>query len=205
MASTAAPYGFRPVNELNGLPYAGATRQFLINPSGYNTNIFYGNIVKLVGGYLQNVTTVGGAGGDAFGAGVVGVFVGCSYVNAQGQVIYAQYYPANYAAPTGTSITAYVVDDDRAVFQVQANGAVTQAELGQNVKLAAAQTSRTGSTLNGNSNIAVSGTAAADADYPFRIVGFAQGPNQAVGDAKTDILVKFNQGIHSYTNATGIA
>ena len=205
MASTAAPYGFRPVNELNGLPYAGATRQFLINPAGYNTNIFYGNVVALVGGYLQNVTTIGGAGGDAFPAGVIGVFVGCSYVNAQGQVIFAQYYPANYAAPNGTSITAYVVDDDRAVFQVQADSAVTQAELGQNVQLATAQTTSTGSTLTGNSNIAVSGAAAATASYPFRIVGFAQGPNQAVGDAKTDILVKFNQGIHSYTNATGIA
>ena len=205
MASTAAPYGFRPVNELNGLPYAGATRQFLINPAGYNTNIFYGNVVALVGGYLQNVTTVGGAGGDAFPVGVIGVFVGCSYVNAQGQTIFAQYYPANTAAPAGSQITAYVVDDDRAVFQVQADGVISQAELGQNVKLAAAQTSSTGNTSSGNSTIAVSATAADTASFPFRIVGFAQGPNQAPGDAKTDILVKFNQGIHSYTNATGIA
>lgn len=201
MAATAAPYGFKPLNRLDGLPYAGETRQFLINPAGYNTNIFYGNVVCLVGGYLQNVTTVGGADADAFPVGVVGVFVGCSYVNAQGQTIYAQYYPAN---TTGV-VTAYVVDDDRAVFQVQADGAITQAELGQNVKLAAAQTSSTGSTVSGNSTIAVSGTAAATASYPFRIVGFAQGPFSAVGDAKTDILVKFNQGIHSYTNATGIA
>ena len=39
----------------------------------------------------------------------------------------------------------------------------------------------------------------------FRLVGFAQGPFSAVGDAKTDVLVKFNIGQHSYTNATGVA
>ena len=47
MASTATPYGFRAVNELGGLPYAGSTRQFLINPAGYNTNIFNGSIVAI--------------------------------------------------------------------------------------------------------------------------------------------------------------
>ena len=47
MASTASPYGFRAVNELGGLPYAGSTRQFLIDPAGYNTNIFNGSNVRI--------------------------------------------------------------------------------------------------------------------------------------------------------------
>jgi len=47
MASTASPYGFRAVNELGGLPYAGSTRQFLIDPAGYNTNIYNGSIVGI--------------------------------------------------------------------------------------------------------------------------------------------------------------
>ena len=38
MAATASPYGFKAVNELGGLPYAGSTRSFLIDPAGYNTN-----------------------------------------------------------------------------------------------------------------------------------------------------------------------
>ena len=42
MASTASPYGFKAVNELGGLPYAGSTRQFPINPAGYSVNIFNG-------------------------------------------------------------------------------------------------------------------------------------------------------------------
>jgi len=205
MASTASPYGFKAVNELGGLPYAGSTRSFAINPAGYGTNIFNGSIVYVAStGYLQLATATGAdATTNAFPAGTtltgaVGVFVGCSYVNAQGQTIYSQYYPAN-----SLNAIAFVVDDDRAVFQVQADGAVAQAKLGENVFLANAQSTSTGSTTSGNSNIAVSATSQT-ASAAFRIVGFAQGPNQAPGDAYTDILVKFNPGYHSYSNAVGL-
>lgn len=60
MASTASPYGLRAVNELGGLPYAGSTRTFLINPAGYAANIFNGSIVRVATtGYLELVTTNG--------------------------------------------------------------------------------------------------------------------------------------------------
>jgi hypothetical protein len=207
MASTATPYGFKAVNELGGLPYAGSTRQFLIDPAGYNTNIFNGSIVRLnTSGYL-NIVTTNGDDSTPFPAGTIGVFVGCSYVNAQGQVIYAQYYPANTVAPTGTAITAYVIDDDRAVFQVQSAGSVTQAALGANVYLNAVQSTSTGSTTTGNSTTAVvaGSSAATTSGYAFRVVGFVNMQGfSTVGDNFTDILVKFNPGAHSYSNATGI-
>ena len=206
MASTASPYGLRAVNELGGLPYAGSTRSFLINPAGYNANIFNGSLV-FVGsdGYLQLVT---GTGADATTnsfpgsgtlTGAVGVFVGCSFVNAQGQVIYSQYYPAN---TTGV-VNALVIDDDRTVFQVQADGSVAQTALGNNVYLANAQSTSTGSTTNGNSNIAVSATTVTTT-AAFRIVGFVNSTTSQVGDAYTDLLVKFNPGYHSYSNAVGV-
>ena len=199
MASTASPYGLKPVNRVDGLPYAGETRQFLITPAGYASNLFYGQVVKIhTDGYINLVTETGGTG-DAFPAGTIGVFVGCSYVNTQGQTVFSQYYPSGAA-----NAVAFVVDDDRAVFQVQADGSVGQTKLGQNVFFAAAQSGSTGSTQSGNSNSAVSATSQAGT-AAFRIVGFAQGPSQAVGDAYTDILVKFNIAQHSYTNATGVA
>lgn len=179
MASTASPYGFRAVNELGGLPYAGSTRSFLITPAGYNANIYNGNVVALVGGYLQNVTTVGSSSGNVFPVGTIGIFVGCSYVNAQGQTIFSQYYPAN-----ATNAVAFVIDDDRAVFQVQADGPITQAELGQNVILAEGQTNSTGSTISGNSTIAVSGTAAATSTYAFRIVGLLKAQTKQLATLK---------------------
>ena len=203
MASTASPYGLRAVNELGGLPYAGSTRQFLIDPAGYNTNIFNGSIVAInTSGYI-NIVTTNGDNSTPFPAGTIGVFVGCSFTNAQGQIIYSQYYPANTASVQGSSITAYVIDDDRAVFSVQANGSITQAELGQNVFLSAVQSTSTGSTTTGNSTTSVSATSQT-ATAAFRIVGFPQNVNNAVGDDYTEILVKFNPGYHSYSNAVGI-
>ena len=207
MASTASPYGLRAVNELGGLPYAGSTRQFLIDPAGYNTNIFNGSIVAInTSGYI-NIVTTNGDDSTPFPAGTIGVFVGCSFVNAQGQTIYSQYYPANTASVNGSAITAYVIDDDRAVFQVQSAGTVAQAALGANVYLNAVQSTSTGSTTTGNSNTAVvaGSSAATTSGYAFRVVGFANVPGfSTVGDAYTDILVKFNPGAHSYSNATGI-
>ena len=211
MASTASPYGFRAVNELGGLPYAGSTRSFPINPAGYNTNIFNGSLVYVAAsGYLQIATSTGadattnGFPTGTANTGCVGVFVGCTYTNAQGQIIYSQYYPANTASVQGSTITAYVIDDDRAVFQVQADGSVTFAALGGNVYLSAAQSTSTGSTTTGNSTTSVSATIV-QTSAAFRIVGFANTPGFSVaGDAYTDILVKFNPGYHSYSNAVGL-
>jgi hypothetical protein len=121
-------------------------------------------------------------------------------------VIYAQYYPSGYVAPTGTTVTAYVVDDDRAVFQVQANGTVTFAALGANTFLSAAQSTSTGSTTTGNSTTSVVlGSSAKASTAAFRIIGFVNMQGfSTVGDAYTDILVKFNPGYHSYSNAVGL-
>ena len=210
MAATASPYGLKAVNELGGLPYAGSTRSFLIDPAGYNTNIYNGTIVYVkTSGYLNIVTGTGADGttnsfpGSGTLTGAVGVFVGCTYTNAQGQIIYSQYYPANTASVQGSAITAYVIDDDRAVFQVQANGTVAQSALGDNVYLANAQSTSTGSTTTGNSNIAVSSTVITTT-AAFRIVGFVNSTTSQVGDAFTDLLVKFNPGYHSYSNAVGV-
>jgi hypothetical protein len=51
----------------------------------------------------------------------------------------------------------------------------------------------------------VAGASAVTTTAAFRVVGF---PNvqgfSTVGDAFTDILVKFNPGYHSYSNAVGL-
>jgi hypothetical protein len=203
MASTATPYGLRAVNELGGLPYAGSTRSFLIDPAGYGTNIFNGSIVAVnTSGYLEIVTTVGSTSTDIFPAGTVGVFVGCSFVNAQGQQMFSQYYPSG---TTGV-VTALVIDDDRTVFQVQAAGTLGQTALGANAILNAVQSTSTGSTQNGNSTTAISISVAATATYGLKIVGFVNKQGfSTVGDAFTDVLVKFNVGSHAYNTGLGVA
>jgi hypothetical protein len=199
MASTAAPYGLRPVKRVDGMPYAGANEVLLIDPAGEATNIFYGQVVIIgADGYIAISTATGAdiaannLGGN--GVGAIGVFVGCEYINAQGQLIHSQYYPS------GTlNAKAYVVTDPNVVFQAQCDGAVAQADLGTNTFFAAVQSTSTGSTRTGNSTTALDATVQAGA-AAFRIVGFASIP----GDAFTDVLVKFNPTAHSYTNNVGL-
>ncbi len=200
MASTAAPYGLKPVNLIGGQPYAGSTRQIKI-ASGYDTNIFNGSVVSIVtAGTLEIVTTVG-SNASVFPAGTVGVFVGCSYTDPNSkQKVFAQYWPADTVA---SDAVGYVVDDPDVVFQVQADASVAQAGLGANAPLAAVQSTSTGSTVTGNSTTALDATVATTTQA-FRIVDFVDSPDSSVGDAFTDVLVKFNIAQHSYTNATGI-
>lgn len=204
MATTAAPYGLKPVKRADGLPYAGATSQYLIDPAGEATNIFNGQVV-IIGsdGYIAISTATGAdlttnnLGGS--GVGAIGVFMGCEYVNAQGQLIFSQYYPSGYAAPSGTKIKAYVVDDPMVLFQAQLDGSGAQTIIGTNTLFAAVQSTSTGSTATGRSTSALDATVQTTA-AAFRIVAHVSDPS----DAYPDVLVKFNPGAHSFTNAVGL-
>lgn len=191
MATVASPYGLRAVNRLDGLPYAGATRLFPI-ASGYNTNIFNGDLVSFSGGTLTRTTGTTGL------TAVIGVFVGCTYTDPNLKYkVFRQYYPANTAA---SDIEAYVIDDPNVLFQMQANGAVVAANIGKNANIV----NTAGSTTTGNSAIALDTTGiAVTATFPIRLVDFVDGPTSTAGDAFTDVLVKINFGVHLYMNATG--
>ena len=123
-----AAYGLKPVKRVDGMPYAGATRLYKIDPAGEATNLFYGQVVNIgADGYIALATasgadaTTNNLGGS--GVGAIGVFVGCEYVNAQGQVIYSQYYPSGTA--NGGDIVAYVVDDPNALFMAELDDTAT--------------------------------------------------------------------------------
>jgi hypothetical protein len=197
MSTTATPYGLKPVNLIGGRPYAGSTRAIKI-ASAYGANIYNGSVVKIhTDGTLNIVTQTGGAG-DLFPAGTIGVFVGCQYTDAKMGLVNSNYWPTGQVA---ADAVGFVVDDPNVLFQAQANGSITQAELGMNVGFAAAQSTSTGSTATGNSTSAIDATGVATTTVAFRIVDFVSTP----GDDYTDVLVKFNQLAHSYTNPTGSA
>lgn len=203
MATTASPYGLRAVKRADGMPYAGAVTEYLIDPAGEATNLFSGQVVHIgTDGYLALSTATGAdATTNAFPIGTtlrgsVGVFVGCEYINAQGQVINSQYYPSG---TTGV-VKAFVINDPDVLFQAQLDGTVTQAAVGQNTYFAAVQSTSTGNTRTGNSTSALDATTVATT-AAFRIVGFVS----PVGDAFPDVLVKFNPGYHSMTNAVAPA
>lgn len=203
MATTAAPYGLKPVKRADGMPYAGATSQYLIDPAGEATNLFYGQVVIIgADGYIALAT---GDGSDltansisgTTGVGAIGVFVGCEYVNSSGQTVQAQYYPSGTA--NGGDIIAYVVDDPNVLFQAQLDGAGAQTIIGANTFFAAAQSTSTGNTATGNSTSALDATVKTAA-AAFRVVAHVS----PADDAYPDVLVKFNPGAHQMTNNVGL-
>tara|TARA_Y100000004_G_scaffold190508_1_gene247742 strand:- start:114 stop:728 length:615 start_codon:yes stop_codon:yes gene_type:complete len=204
MATTAAPYGLRPVRRADGMPYAGATTQYLIDPAGEATNLFYGQAVIIgADGYIALAT---GTGADltsnsisgTSGVGAIGVFVGCEYVNSSGQRVQAQYYPSGTNSDS-TAIKAYVIDDPNVLFQAQLDGSGAQTIIGTNTFFASAQSTSTGDTATGNSTSALDASVVTTA-AAFRIVAHVSDAS----DAFPDVLVKFNPGGHQMTNNVGL-
>jgi hypothetical protein len=187
-----APYGLQPINSVDGKPYAGATRLIPI-ASTYNTAIFNGDIVRVAAGGTIQKSTVTVDSTTAAANNTYGVFMGVQYVNAQNQLIQAQYYPGNAAA---TSAVAYVVDDPMAAFKVavtfSGNATVTtvnQSIVGTNMSVRQG----TGSATTGDSAVSVYATNAEGnaAALPVRVVEVV--PATATGaNAFTEVVVKLN-------------
>tara|TARA_Y100001935_G_scaffold247432_1_gene243325 strand:+ start:859 stop:1446 length:588 start_codon:yes stop_codon:yes gene_type:complete len=194
MASTASPMGARPVGSLVSAAYNAKITHYKI-ANAFGTDIFYGDFVKWADNN-PNTTIQKDTGTTAMTP--IGVFLGCSYTDpSTGQTTFNQYYPASTAAD---DIMAYVASDPFLVMQMQSDEALTQDDLGKNV--AVVQTA--GSTAIGTSKNAIDGSTANTTNtLPLKIIDFVEGPDSAIGDAKTDVLVMFNVG-HQLLNATGI-
>lgn len=191
-----APYGLRPVNLIGGQVFAGSTRMIPI-ASGYDTSIFYGDVVKLVAaGTLEKDT-------GTTAATPVGVFLGCEYTDPNtGQLLHSQYFPANTAAD---DIRAYVADDPDLLFKVaHVSGTtvidgVARTAVGSNVALV----QNAGSTVTGNSAVAVTGVATTNT-LPLRIVDVVEETVDSDGNGFAELIVKWNFGMHQYDRALGI-
>jgi len=197
--TVSAPYGLKPINRIDGLPYAGATRLIPI-ASTYNTAIYNGDIVNIASGGTVAKSTVTVDSTSAAANYTAGVFVGVQYVNTQGQVVQAQYYPGNVAA---TSAFAYVVDDPLALFKVAVTASGSNAITGVNQSAVGTNMSvrqGTGSTISGDSQVSVytSNGVGNAVTLPIRVIAVV--PETATSATNfTEVLVKINN--HQYTNA----
>lgn len=80
------------------------------------------------------------------------------------------------------------------LYEVQADGQLAQAKLGQTIDLA--QTA-SGNTTTGNSGIQADASTAAITGKCWRIVDFVDRPGSTINDAYTDIIVMMNQSEHA--------
>ena len=193
--TVAAPYGLRPINLIGGQVFAGSTRQIPIATNSA-TAIYYGDVVKLISsGTIERDT-----GTDA--ATPVGVFLGCTYTDPTYGLTFRQYYPGTTNI---TDVTAYVCDDPDALFKVAVVsatttiGGVTQTAIGNNAVLV----QNAGSTITGNSKVAVDDNTGTTSTFPVRIIeGVAETKNSS--GSYTEVVVKWNAGMHQYNNSTGV-
>lgn len=187
--TVSAPYGFKPINSVDGKPYAGATRQYAIEGSA---NIFFGDLVKIVAGEVLPFVP----GTDENPA---GVFVGAQYTNSMGQTIQGQYYPAGAA-----NGVAYVVVDPQAAYQVAVTSdgstvvsTTTIAAIGANMEVNAG----TGNTTTGDSGMSLDAGSEADtATLPVRVVDVVPATKTSTG--YPELIVKIN--VTQFDSATGV-
>ena len=205
MATSASPYGARPIGTLSGSgSWTGKVRHLPI-ASGYGTAIFNGDFVKCVAdGDIEKDT-----GTTALTT--CGIFVGCSYTpSTTNQKTFNTQWPASTVA---SDAMAYVIDDPFVVFQMQGDEALNTTDRGLN----AAVVQTAGSTSIGKSKNALdASTPATTNTLPLRILDFVDGPTSlppkgtTASDAYPDVIVKFNAASsgsasnHSYLNATGV-
>jgi hypothetical protein len=193
-----SPYGFKAVNRVDGLPYAGATLQY---PLTTGTAIYFGDTVKLVDGGKISVS------GATTSGTIIGTFMGCQYVNSSGQTVQAQYYPGSGV----TSPIGYIIVDPTAAFKVAVTttgntSVVTGANItiiGTNVATAYGA----GSTTTGDSGSSVvlpaNGVGNATT-LPFRVVAVV--PDTAFANSTgtvfyPEVIVKINN--PQFTALTG--
>jgi hypothetical protein len=174
--TVSAPYGFVPVNRQDGMAYAGATTQYGI--TSVSTAIYNGDLVYVDGGTITKSTVTTNATTTANLT--AGVFVGCQYVNTQGQTVQAQYYPGNAAA---SSAIAYVVVDENAAYKVAVtNGSdVVSSTTVKAIGVNLAVDQGTGSATTGNSgNGVVAPTAGAGNAVTLPVKVIAVVPETAI-------------------------
>ena len=191
MANVNKPFGLRPVGNLSA---TGAQKQY-----GYQIEdnqagaIYQGDLVVVYDGYIIKYDA-------ATHTAPTGVFNGCQYYDPTraGKPTWKNFYPGSIDITQGI-IACEVLDDPSQLFLVQADGAITQANIGKNADPTAATT---GSTVTGVSAGSLSSASIAkDAALTFKIIGISEQPDNELG-TYTVVVVKLNQ--HQY-GSVGVA
>ena len=192
-----APYGFKPINRFDGMPYAGATNQY---PVTSGQAVYNGQVVAFItGGTVSPVALTGSSSIYA-----VGVVVGVQYTNSSGQTVQAQYAPASGV----TNVIAYVVNDPAAEFKVAVTGAnqTITPVAGTILNSSVGGVTGTGDTATGNINSSINGsTAGTGTTLLFRVTALVPETIDVTTGNYTEVIVKFNGTWHQQLSTIGTA
>jgi hypothetical protein len=219
MASTASPYGLRPINLIGGQAFNGGVIREYTVATNNSAAIFNGDLVVLSSAGLPSAVGSSPVAIDIPNAanataGIVGVCVGAQYTDSTGIVQFRQFLPANIITAGATNVIVRVMDDPDALFQIQGTAALGTFNSGTDGsgwpgaigKNAALGFGTAGSTTTGNSGVnlvvgANGGSLAATTTLAVRIVDVVQGTQT---DGYPEFIAKLNVGVHSYNNPLGV-
>jgi hypothetical protein len=171
MSQVSAPFGLRPAFHPSGLDRAQALAGGIV--SGYANNIFKGQPVKYVAGTgaIEEVTST-----EPFS----GAFAGVEWTDVTGRRRVSNFWPANTAYQTGSCI-AYFYNDEKIVYEIQADGVVAQTSIGNEANFS---NLTAGSTFTGLSQATMSASlVGSGVQGQVRVVDIAPYPDNAWGDA----------------------
>ena len=191
MANVNKPFGLRPSGNLSA---TGAQKQYGYQIADNQAGaIFQGDLVVVYDGYIIKYDA-------STHAAPTGVFNGCQYNDPTraNKPTWKNYYPGSINIETGI-IACEVLDDPSQTFLVQADGNVTQANIGKNADPTAGTT---GSTVNGiSAGTLDSASIAKTAALTMKILGLYDAPGNDLGNYAV-VVVKLNQ--HQY-GSVGVA
>jgi len=179
MSSIASPFGLKPAFHPSGI----IRQQLSTIISGFATNIFQFSPVRIDDATGALVPAAAGA------ENVLGVFAGVEFTGTDGRRRVGNIWEANQV---GTEIVAYYVGDPLMVYEIQGDGPVLQANVGD----MADYTALTGNTTTGLSSVALDVSDLSNAAATLRVVGVNPAPDNVVGDLFTIAQVQIAE--HAY-------
>ena len=202
MANVNAAFGLRPYRMLGSGANTNGDSVYSIQTTataGTSSVIYQGSpVIPLANGMID---IVGNANGGTVP--LLGVFLGCNYIDLTGKPKWSPFWPGTAAVKAGTAATAMVVSNPDAVFVINSDAANPDANIHANANFS---TATSGSTVTGISSaqLAVS-TVNTTNTLNLRIIGFSDTPDSSDATAAGRLaIVLLNNHFYRYgANGTG--
>jgi hypothetical protein len=180
MALSKALNGFVPSRRRgSGANSTGTSRYRIANATG--SNIFYGDLVKLDGGYAEVIVTTTNY--------AAGAFQGCEYIDpVTKQPTFSNYFPSGVSSAVG-DVTAFVVDDPAATYIVQADASVSVGDINLNFDV----TLGAGSSFTGVSGFGIKASSRVETTAMVRVLDIYGEPGNSFSDANPKVEVRIVQ------------
>lgn len=185
MSAKFAPFGLMPTLHQSGTIRPSPTPGTFA--SGHAENIFQYSPVYIDTSGLIALAAAGG--GSPATQRLIGCFMGVEYTfTGTGRRVVSNYWPTGTVA---TNIVVWYMRDAYVTYRIQANGPITQAEMGNQASYTL-NDSTAGNTTTGFSTVALDTATLSHATNAnqLRITGFDQSIDNAIGDAFTIVQVQ---------------